>query len=232
LIDHIVLILCRDTMVSRAGLEPETLINNNVGGGGGGAPSGLQLIDPATLHAATNTMDLHTPATVGSNHTQAGASQHQHGASASHPAHMSTHGGPLASHHVHPLTTAQMQSQAQQQQAAIALGELEEAMAETLYRRSQAKLMIDCFNHSGPSMGIHGAVHGTAALGPPEGLLRTIQSQDNRQQKMGNTGVHHHHHHGQTNSPVSPRRPPEMAMLEAALQDAMRVSYVSHMLCK
>jgi hypothetical protein len=136
-------------MVSRAGLEPETLINNNVGGGGGGAPSGLQLIDPATLHAATNTMDLHTPATVGSNHTQAGASQHQHGASASHPAHMSTHGGPLASHHVHPLTTAQMQSQAQQQQAAIALGELEEAMAETLYRRSQAKLMIDCFNHSG-----------------------------------------------------------------------------------
>ena len=61
------------------------------------------------------------------------------------------------------------------------LGESEEQLAEALYRRSQAKLMIDCFNHNT-----------TAFI---DGLM---------------PGGHS-------------RRSPEVAMLEAALQDAIRV---------
>ena len=61
------------------------------------------------------------------------------------------------------------------------LGEVEEQLAEALFRRAQAKLMIDCFNHNTTAF-IDGLMPGALT-----------------------------------------RRSPEVAMLEAALQDSLRV---------
>jgi tetratricopeptide (TPR) repeat protein len=104
----------------------------------------------------------------------------------------------------------------QTQSAAVnaIISELEDQLAEALYRRAQTKLMIDCFLTAGTAS--HHNL-GNSSI-PAEGFRRAAATGAGISTGLPAGGG------GGSGSGVITRRPAEQAMLEAALQDALRAA--------